>query len=91
MLVIQDRKVHERKEPWNLGLLEASPWIPVNGSREYFARSRGDSCGKYVPDAARKMYFTSWEYPRYFPTYLQALRDVPQMYMKFAGHTRPTN
>jgi hypothetical protein len=90
MLVIQERKLHERKEPWNLGAIEGSPWYPVNRTEKYFARFAGDSCDKYTKDPSRKMYFPVREYSQHFPPDnvpaflgLQVLGDVPQAYTTF--------
>jgi hypothetical protein len=87
MSVIRERKVYERKEPWNLGMIEGSPWIPVNATREYFARFAGGSCNAYTRDPSRKMYFPARERSRYFPPDnvpafldLFVLDDVPPAY-----------
>jgi hypothetical protein len=98
MLVIQERKLYERKEPWNLGVIEGSRWKSVNGTRKYFARFAGDSCGSYTSHASRKMY---WPAPEDFPGFppdnvpafldLKVLGDVPEAYMKFIGSTPPTD
>lgn len=76
MLVIRERKLYARMEPWNRGVIEGLPWHAVDRTQIYFARFAGDSCQTYMKDLSRKMYFPRWEYAAFPPDNVPAFLDL---------------